>query len=136
MPAEGMVHALRRARDRLAPGGCLIDLRPTSETARIEAGGEPLGRLAADAADRGHAAAEAALATALAEGVSRRRRTRILVPHARRVDRRAARPRARVLEGLACRRRGRRPRERRPARQSRRGAVYRRELRITRLLPR
>ena len=66
-----MVHALHRADALLAPGGCLIDLRPTSETARIEAGGVPLGRLDADRADRRHAAAEAAMATALAAGLFR-----------------------------------------------------------------
>lgn len=66
-----MVHALHRAHALLAPGGCLIDLRPTSETARIEAGGVPLGRLDADRADRRHAAAEAAMATAIAAGLFR-----------------------------------------------------------------
>jgi hypothetical protein len=71
MPTEGMVHALHRAHALLAPGGCLIDLRPTSETARIEADGVPLGRLDADGADRRHAAAESALATVLAAGVFR-----------------------------------------------------------------
>jgi hypothetical protein len=69
MPTEGMVHALHRADALLARGGCLLDLRPTSETARVEADGAPLGRLDADAADRRHAAAEAALATALAAGL-------------------------------------------------------------------
>ena len=71
MPAEGMVHALHRARALLAAGGCLIDLRPTSETARIEADGAPIGRLDADEADRRHAAADAALAAVLAAGLFR-----------------------------------------------------------------
>lgn len=71
MPVEGMVHALYRAHGLLAPDGCLIDLRPTSETARVDAGGTPLGRLDADAADRRHAAAEASLATVLAAGLFR-----------------------------------------------------------------
>src|SRR5437868_5974292 len=71
MPTEGMVHALHRAHALLTPGGCVIDLRPTAETARIEADGVPLGRLDADEADRRHAAAEAALATVLAAGVFR-----------------------------------------------------------------
>lgn len=71
MPTEGMVHALHRAQALLAPVGCLIDLRPTSETARIEADSAPLGRLDADDADRRHAAAEAALATVLAAGLFR-----------------------------------------------------------------
>ena len=71
MPIEGMVHALHRARALLSPDGCVIDLRPTSETARVECNGEPLGRLDADAADRRHLAAEAALAQVLAAGVFR-----------------------------------------------------------------
>ena len=69
MPTEGMVHALHRAHALLAAGGCLIDLRPTSETARVEAGGVPLGTLDADSADRRHAAAEAALTRVLADGL-------------------------------------------------------------------
>ena len=71
MPAEGMVHALHRAHALLAAGGCLIDLRPTSETARIEGDGVPIGRLDADGADRRHAAADAALAAVLAAGLFR-----------------------------------------------------------------
>jgi hypothetical protein len=71
MPTEGMVHALHRARALLAPGGWVIDLRPTAETARIEADGVPLGLLDADEADRRHAAADAALAAVLADGVFR-----------------------------------------------------------------
>src|SRR2546429_4304652 len=71
MPTEGMVHALHRAHALVEPDGCVIDLRPTAETARIEADGVPLGRLDADEADRRHAAAEAALATVLADGVFR-----------------------------------------------------------------
>jgi hypothetical protein len=64
-----MVHALHRAHALLAPGGCLIDLRPTAETARFEAGGLPIGPLDADQADRRHAAAEAALARVVADGL-------------------------------------------------------------------
>ena len=71
MPTEGMVHALHRAHALLASGGDLIDLRPTAETARIEAEGAPLGRLDAGAADRRHAAAEAALVSVLATGLFR-----------------------------------------------------------------
>ena len=71
MPIEGMVHALHRAHALLAPGGCLIDLRPSSETARIETDGKPLGQLDAGAADRRHAAAETALADVLAAGLFR-----------------------------------------------------------------
>src|SRR3954449_9024097 len=69
MPVEGMVHALHRAHALLAPGGCLIDLRPTSETARLEADGLSIGRLDADGADRRHAAAEAALSRVVAGGL-------------------------------------------------------------------
>jgi hypothetical protein len=71
MPTEGMVHALHRARALLAADGYAIDLRPTSETARIEYGGTLLGPLDADAADRRHIAAEEALAKALAAGLFR-----------------------------------------------------------------
>lgn len=71
MPPEGMVHALHRAHALLAPDGCLIDLRPTSETARLEADARPLGRLDAEAAGRRHAAADAALAAVLAAGLFR-----------------------------------------------------------------
>ena len=71
MPVEGMVHALHRAHGLLAPDGCLIDLRPTSETARVYVDGASLGRLDADTADRRHAAAEAALATVLAASLFR-----------------------------------------------------------------
>ena len=71
MPTEGMVHALHRARALLAADGCAIDLRPTSETARVEYGGTLLGPLDADAADRRHLAAEEALAEVLAAGVFR-----------------------------------------------------------------
>src|SRR5512140_109312 len=69
MPTEGMVHALHRARTLLAPGGSLLDLHPTPETATIEVGGASIGPLDADAADRRHAAAEAALAEAIARGI-------------------------------------------------------------------
>src|SRR3954468_13969519 len=69
MPVEGMVHALHRAHALLAPGGCLIDLRPTSETARLEADGLSIGRLDADEADRRHAAAEAALSRVVGNGL-------------------------------------------------------------------
>src|SRR4051812_46765770 len=69
MVVEGMVHALHRAHALLAPGGCLIDLRPTAETARLEAIGLAVGLLDADAADRRHAAAEAALTFVVAQGL-------------------------------------------------------------------
>jgi hypothetical protein len=69
MPTEGMVHALHRAHTLLAPGGCLLDLRPTPETAEIEVGDATIGPLDADQADRRHVAAEAALAEAVAAGL-------------------------------------------------------------------
>jgi hypothetical protein len=69
MPTEGMVHALNRAHGLLAPGGRLVDLHPSVETARVEADGVSIGNLDAEQADRRHAAAEAALARALDEGL-------------------------------------------------------------------
>jgi len=35
MPAEGMVHALRRATDLVTPRGLLIDLHPTPDIAHL-----------------------------------------------------------------------------------------------------
>ena len=64
-----MVHALHRAHTLLAPGGCLLDLRPTPETAEVEVGDVAVGPLDADRADRRHAVAEAALAAAVAGGL-------------------------------------------------------------------
>lgn len=69
MPTEGMVHALHRAHGLLAPGGRLVDLHPSVETARIEADGTSIGTLDAEQADRRHAAADAALARALDAGL-------------------------------------------------------------------
>src|SRR4051812_36767928 len=63
-----MVHALHRAHALLAPDGCVVDLRPTSRTARVEIDGVAIGLLDADAADRRHAAAEVAVTVVLAEG--------------------------------------------------------------------
>ena len=69
MPTEGMVHALHRAHSLLAPGGRLVDLHPSVETARVEADGVSIGTLDAGHADRRHAAADAALARALDTGL-------------------------------------------------------------------
>jgi len=69
MPTEGMVHALRRTHRLLAPGGCLIDLHPTPADASVEVGGLSVGSLDAVVAQRRHAAAEAALAVIVAEGL-------------------------------------------------------------------
>jgi uncharacterized protein YcbX len=62
MPIEGMVHALNRAHSLLAPGGRLVDLHPSGETARVEADGVSIGTLDAEQADRRHAAADVAIA--------------------------------------------------------------------------
>ena len=69
MPTEGMVHALHRAHGLLAPGGRLVDLHPSVETARVEADGVSIGPLDAEQADRRHAAADAALARTLDAGL-------------------------------------------------------------------
>ena len=69
MPTEGMVHALHRAHGLLAPGGRLVDLHPSIETARVEADGISIGTLDAGQADRRHAAADEALARALDAGL-------------------------------------------------------------------
>jgi len=69
MPAEGMVHALHRAHGLLAPGGRLVDLHPSVETARVDANGASIGTLDAEQADCRHAAADAALARALNGGL-------------------------------------------------------------------
>lgn len=69
MPIEGMVHALHRAHGLLVPGGCLVDLHPTPADAFVEVGAVAIGPLSADEARRRHAAAEAALATVVNEGL-------------------------------------------------------------------
>jgi len=69
MPTEGMVHALHRAQSLLAPGGRLVDLHPSIETARVEADGASIGTLDAGQADRRHGAADAALARAVDAGL-------------------------------------------------------------------
>jgi hypothetical protein len=69
MPTEGMVHALHRAHGLLAPGGRLVDLHPSVETARVEANGTSIGTLDAGQADLRHAAADAALARSLDAGL-------------------------------------------------------------------
>jgi hypothetical protein len=76
MKREGMVHALRRACPWLAPDGRLIDIHPTSAPARlaIQTGTDLL--IAGELQDLTdgcgpagrHAHADAALATALAQG--------------------------------------------------------------------
>ena len=44
MPLEGVVHALRRIRAALAPGGVAIDTQPVSPDPLVAAAGDRLGR--------------------------------------------------------------------------------------------
>lgn len=73
MPAEGMVHALRRASGLLTPGGILIDLHPTTDFPQLsivysDGGEQPVGPLVSESARERHAAADRAIATTIAEG--------------------------------------------------------------------
>jgi hypothetical protein len=73
MPAEGMVHALRRASDLVAPGGALIDLHPTPDIAELavvlpDGTANPVGVVHSDSAVERHTNADAAVAAALADG--------------------------------------------------------------------
>jgi hypothetical protein len=63
-----MVHALRRAQDMVTPRGCVVDLHPTDTPATVESG-TTTGHVDAGDAPLRHAAADAALATALREGI-------------------------------------------------------------------
>ena len=74
MPAEGMVHALRRACDLLSPAGTLVDLHPTPADATLHARypdghSVVLGDLIAEDAHDRHARADAALAEAMRTGI-------------------------------------------------------------------
>lgn len=73
MPAEGMVDALRRASALVAADGVLIDLHPTPDDAQLHvvrgAVAQPIGPLRSRDATERHANADAAIATAIAEGV-------------------------------------------------------------------
>jgi hypothetical protein len=64
-----MVDALRRAQRIVTPGGCVVDLHPTARLARVEVGARRTGRVDAGDAPRRHAAATAALALVVAEGL-------------------------------------------------------------------
>ena len=64
-----MVDALRRACRMVAPAGCVIDVHPTARPASLDVDGAPLGPLDAGDASERHAAAGAALATCLEEGL-------------------------------------------------------------------
>ena len=45
MAVEGVVHALRKIEEALAPGGSLVDIHPVPPSEQAEAAGRPLGRL-------------------------------------------------------------------------------------------
>ncbi len=64
-----MVDALRRAHQIVEPGGCLVDLHPTTVEATVEVGARRIGRIDAGDAPARHAAAGVALASAVGEGL-------------------------------------------------------------------
>jgi len=64
-----MVDALRRARRCLAPGGSVIDLHPSASPPSVEVGLADVGGVESGAAQQRHAAADAALATVVADGL-------------------------------------------------------------------
>jgi hypothetical protein len=68
MPAEGMVHALRRAHRVVKPRGCVVDLHPTNEPATVETH-RTIGYVDAGDAPRRHGQADAAVAAAVGEGL-------------------------------------------------------------------
>jgi len=64
-----MVDALRRAARWLRPDGCVIDIHPTAQPSTIEVDGVPVGCVQTADAPARHAAADAALATVLRDGL-------------------------------------------------------------------
>jgi hypothetical protein len=64
-----MVDALRRAHRIVTPEGCVVDLHPTARCACVEVGARRTGRVDAGDAPRRHAAATAALALVVEEGL-------------------------------------------------------------------
>jgi hypothetical protein len=72
MPAEGMVDALHRAATLLAPEGVVVDIHPTIDAAIVEMGGGnarvAMGALHAEGSRARHAAADAAIVSAIASG--------------------------------------------------------------------
>jgi hypothetical protein len=66
-----MVDALRRAHRLLTPGGTLIDLHPSPAAAVVEVGGAAIGCVDALDAPQRHAAADTAIAAAMAERLFR-----------------------------------------------------------------
>ena len=84
MPAEGMVHALRRATDLVTPRGLLIDLHPTPDIAHLaivfpDGTAETIGIVHSDTAVERHTNADAAVAAALTEGFVWRERADIFL---------------------------------------------------------
>jgi hypothetical protein len=69
MPIEGMVDALRRARDLVRSGGSVVDVHPTAAIASVHVGDQFIGPLDAAAAAARHAAADRALAAAIKAGL-------------------------------------------------------------------
>jgi hypothetical protein len=73
MPAEGMVHALRRANDLVTSGGVLIDLHPTPDIAKLavvfpDGTANAVGVVHSDTAVERHTNADAAVAAAVENG--------------------------------------------------------------------
>jgi hypothetical protein len=66
-----MVDALRRACGFLAAAGCVVDVHPTADLARLELGELIIGPIDAGDAPLRHEAATAAVSTAVAEGFVR-----------------------------------------------------------------
>jgi len=64
-----MVDALRRAHRLVKSHGHVVDLHPSAKRARVEAAGRPIGYVDADDAPLRHAAAGAALAAVVEEGL-------------------------------------------------------------------
>lgn len=64
-----MVDALRRVHGMLAPHGCVIDIHPTADRSIIEIAGRRIGFVDGGDAPARHAAADAAVATAVADGL-------------------------------------------------------------------
>lgn len=67
MPIEGMVDALRRARDLARPNGCIVDLHPTAVRATVYVNLTAAGSVDAGDAPERHQAASDAIETAIAE---------------------------------------------------------------------
>src|ERR1051325_9401445 len=64
-----MVDALRRAHRLVTPTGVVVDLHPTAERAAVGVAGHTLGHVQANGAPERHAAADAAVRTAVDDGL-------------------------------------------------------------------